>query len=262
MGVAEYGTGGLLLTPQAGATLRSGLSMAMAATGTRGKLVAGGASGFELAFKADALWVGTSIDGVDGPAGRLKATDAAVTRLRTGLEGSRSYTLGTGLSPKPSVEAGLRHDGGDAETGAGMDVGAGLVVSHTASGLAVDVRVRTLLVHHDENFRERGIALSFSYNPTPSTRSDSTRRWRRRGAGRQPAGPRRCGAARPWRAWRTAASRRATASTSASRRARTAVPAPPESVPGTALLQIGPVSARNVEVTAGRGLRSCRSDSR
>ena len=49
------------------------------------------------AFKADALWVGTSIDGVDGAAGRLKATAAAVTRFRTGLEGSRAYTLASRL---------------------------------------------------------------------------------------------------------------------------------------------------------------------
>ena len=142
--------------------------MAMAAAGTRGELVAGGASGFALAFKADALWVGTSIDGVDGPAGRLKATAAAVTRLRTGLEGSRDYTL-AGLALTPSVEVGVRQDGGDAETGAGMDVGAGLVVSDASTGLAVDVRVRTLLVHQAEGFRERGMALSLSYNPTPST---------------------------------------------------------------------------------------------
>ena len=168
-GVAGYGTGGLLLTPDSGQALESGLSMAMAAAGTRGELVAGGASGFELAFKADALWVGTAIDGVDGPAGRLKATDAAVTRFRTGLEGSRAYTLAGRLSLTPSVEVGLRHDGGDAETGAGMDVGAGLVVSDAGTGLAVDVRVRTLLVHQDEDFSERGVAVSLSYNPTPST---------------------------------------------------------------------------------------------
>ena len=128
-GVAGYGAGGMMLTPQGGPALESGLSMAMAAAGTRGELVAGGASAFELAFKADALWVGTSIDGVDGPAGRLKATAAAVTRFRTGLEGSRAYTFAGRLSLKPSVEVGLRHDGGDAETGAGMDVGGGLVVS-------------------------------------------------------------------------------------------------------------------------------------
>ena len=168
-GVTGYGAGGLWLTPNGGPALRSGLSMAMAAAGTRGELVAGGAGGFALAFKADALWVGTSIDGVDGAAGRLAATDAAVTRFRTGLEGSRAYTLAGRLSLRPSVEVGLRHDGGDAETGAGMDVGAGLVMADAATGLAVDVRVRTLLVHQAEGFRERGLAVSLSYNPTPST---------------------------------------------------------------------------------------------
>ena len=89
-GVTGYGKGALTLTPGEGAALTSGLSMAMAAAGTRGALVAGGASGFELAFKADALWVGTSIDGVEGPGGNLAATAAAVTRFRTGLEGARA----------------------------------------------------------------------------------------------------------------------------------------------------------------------------
>ena len=168
-GVAGYGVGGLLLTPDGAPALRSGLSMAMAAAGTRGELVAGGARGFELAFKTDALWVGTSLAGVDGPAGRLNAAEAAVTRFRTGLEGARTYTSGGPVSLTPSVEVGLRHDGGDAETGAGMDLGAGLIGSDASTGLAVDVRVRTLLVHQAEGFRERGMAVSLSYNPTPST---------------------------------------------------------------------------------------------
>ena len=168
-GVAGYGTGGMLLTPDGAPALESGLSMAMAAAGTRGELVAGGAGAFELAFKADALWVGTSIAGVEGPAGRLNAAEAAVTRFRTGLEGSRAYTPGSRVSLTPSVEVGLRHDGGDAETGAGMDVGVGLVVSDAATGLAVDVQVRMLVVHQADGFRERGMAVSLSYNPTPST---------------------------------------------------------------------------------------------
>ena len=168
-GVAGYGAGGLRLTPEGGPALESGLSMAMAAAGTRGELISGGAGGFALAFKADALWVGTSIDGVDGAAGRLAATSAAVTRFRTGLEGSRAYTLAGRLSLKPSVEVGLRHDGGDAETGAGLDVGGGLVVSDASTGLAVDLRVRMLVMHQAEGFRERGMAISLSYNPRPST---------------------------------------------------------------------------------------------
>ena len=168
-GVTGYGKGALTLTPGEGAALTSGLSMAMAAAGTRGELVAEDASGFELAFKADALWVGTSIDGVEGPGGNLAATAAAVTRFRTGLEAARGYTLGGRLSLRPSVEVGLRHDDGDAETGAGMDVGGGLVVSDTSTGLAVDLRVRMLVMHQADGFRERGMALSLSYNPTPST---------------------------------------------------------------------------------------------
>ena len=58
---------------------------------------------------------------------------------------------------------GLRHDGGDAETGAGMDIGGGLVASDARTGLAVDVRVRTLVAHQAEGFRERSVPVSVSY---------------------------------------------------------------------------------------------------
>ena len=50
-----------------------------------------------------------------------------------------------------------------------MDVGSGLVVSDSSTGLAVDLRVRMLVMHQAEGFRERGMAVSLSYNPTPST---------------------------------------------------------------------------------------------
>ncbi len=168
-GVTGYGRGGMLLSPAGGTALETGLSMAMVAAGTRGELVAGGADGFGLAFKADVLRVGTASEGVDGPGGRLAATAASVSRVRTALEGSRGLALRGRLSLRPSVEVGLRHDAGDAETGAGLDLGVGLVVSDASTGLAVDLRVRTLLVHEDAGFRERGVALSVSYDPTPST---------------------------------------------------------------------------------------------
>ena len=164
-GVTGYGKGALTLTPGEGAALTSGLSMAMGAAGTRGALVGGGASGFELAFKADALWVGTSIDGVEGPDGNLTATAAAVTRFRTGLEAARGYALAGRLSLRPSIEVGLRHDGGDAETGAGLDVGGGLVMSDASTGLAIDLRVRMLVMHQADGFRERGIAFSAELQP-------------------------------------------------------------------------------------------------
>ena len=101
-GVTGYGKGALTLTPGEGAALTSGLSMAMAAAGTRGALVAGGASGFELAFKADALWGGvadsTRLEAEVGyglPVGSL-----FVGTPRVGVSTSeygRDYRIGYGL---------------------------------------------------------------------------------------------------------------------------------------------------------------------
>ena len=170
-GVTGYGSGSLSLTPDGQSALETGVSMAMTAVGTRGELIGSRATGgFALAFKADALWVGAGSDLLDGAAGRLNASEAGVTRVRTALEGSRGYTLGGGrLSLTPSVEVGLRRDGGDAETGAGMDVGGGLAFTDTVTGLSLDVRVRTLVVHQAEGFRESGMSLSLGWDPTPSS---------------------------------------------------------------------------------------------
>ena len=166
--VAGYGAGGLLLNPGAGTPVETGLSMAMAAGGGRGQILGGG-EGFGLAFKADALWVGTRTDESNGPNGRLRGTSAAVNRLRTAIEGSQSMQVGGRIALTPSVEVGIRQDGGDAERGTGMDVGAGLVFADAMTGLSVDVRVRTLVVHQAEGYAERGVSISVSYNPTPST---------------------------------------------------------------------------------------------
>ena len=170
-GVTGYGTGALSLTPAGQTALKTGMSMAMAAAGTQGELIGSRATGgFALAFKADTLWVGAASELLDGAAGRLNASEAGVTRVRTALEGSRGFTLGGRLALTPSVEVGLRRDGGDAETGAGMDLGGGLAFTDAVTGLSLDVRVRTLVVHQADGFRDRGMSLSFGWDPTPSTR--------------------------------------------------------------------------------------------
>ena len=87
----------------------------------------GATGGFDLAFKADALWVGHGDRPRRQPGGRLAATTGAMSRLRTGLEGSRDYTLGGRLSLRPMVEVELRHDGGDPDTGPCMGLGSGVV---------------------------------------------------------------------------------------------------------------------------------------
>ena len=67
------------------------------------------------------------MDGVRGSAGSLAAAKADVTRLRIGFEGAW-HGIGTGGgSIVPALELGVRYDGGDAETGLGVDIGAGFI---------------------------------------------------------------------------------------------------------------------------------------
>ena len=169
-GVIGYGKGALTLTPGEAAPLTSGLSMAMAAAGTRGRvggrgrerLRAGVQGRCPVGWHVDrrrrrTRWEfgGDRGDGDPVPGRGWRAR--AATRSPAGCHSGRASRSDCGMTA------------GDAENGAGMDVGVGLVVSDTLTGLAVDLRVRMLVVHQAEGFRERGMALSLSYNPTPST---------------------------------------------------------------------------------------------
>ena len=64
---------------------------------------------------------------------------------------------------------GLRHDGGDAETGFGLDLGGGIVLSHPERGLQAELRGRGLLSHAAEGFRDRGFSGSLSWQQRPDS---------------------------------------------------------------------------------------------
>ena len=137
-GVAGYGEGTLTVTPAnedgtSQAAIRTDLELAMGAVGLRGTLVQAPAEGgFELAVKTDAMGVRTRSASVPGLAG----ASAEVTRLRLGLEGSRPFRFEGGAELRPSVEVGVRQDGGDAETGFGVDVGGGIAWTDPQRGLS------------------------------------------------------------------------------------------------------------------------------
>jgi len=68
------------------------------------------------------------------------------------------------------VTLGVRHDGGDAETGFGVGLGAGLGWSAPALGLAAEVVGRTLLAHEADGLKDRGYTASVAYDPRPETK--------------------------------------------------------------------------------------------
>ena len=92
-----------------------------------------------------------------------------MTRLRLGLEGSwRIATEGDG-SVTPKLELGVRQDGGDAETGSGMELGAGIAWSDPGAGLSLDLSGRTLITHTEEDLENEGFSVSFHYDPKPAS---------------------------------------------------------------------------------------------
>ena len=170
-GVAGYGEGTLKVEPEAQAALETDMDLAMASVGVRSILMkAPPGGGAELAIKSDAMAVRTTSEAVStAGAGNLAASEADVTRIRLGLEGSRAFRFAGSASLTPSVELGVRHDGGDAETGFGADIGAGLAWSDPARGLSADMRARGLLTHEDGSFRERGFAGTLAWDPAPES---------------------------------------------------------------------------------------------
>ena len=112
----------------------------------------------------------TSSDEVRGTAGSLAASQSDVTRLRLGLEGTwRAIDTGRDGTFLPTLEIGMRHDGGDADTGFGIDIGAGLAWSDPVRGVEAQANARGLLTHAAGGFREHGLAGSVSWNPNRSS---------------------------------------------------------------------------------------------
>ena len=160
-GTLGYGSGRLTLTPDgAESSLQTDMTNAMAAFGGRGVLsMRGGETGqFELALRSDAMLTDTASMAVAG----LSAGEGATSRIRLILEGAGSVPAFGGVLA-PRVEAGLRYDGGDAETGAGLEVGGGL--AYDKARLTVQVDGRVLLTHRDRDYEEWGYSLSFVYKP-------------------------------------------------------------------------------------------------
>ena len=127
--------------------------------------------GFELAARSDAQLVRMRSDAATGSDdGDLRASDTDTTRVRVMLEGSRAFALDGGGALAPTFEAGLRHDGGDAETGAGIELGGGLRYTVPAAGLTAEAKVRGLVAHQDADYSEWGASGSLRVEPHASGR--------------------------------------------------------------------------------------------
>ncbi|MYJ44285.1 MAG: hypothetical protein F4069_02985, partial [Rhodothermaceae bacterium] len=120
----------------------------LVAAGATGTLAEGGAA--RLSYTADAFVV---------RAAAKDLTRVRASQLRAGLEGS----VLVGRTLRPYVEAALRRDGGDAETGLGLEVGGGVRLVPPGGRIRAEVRARGLVTHVSAGFTEWGVAATLRY---------------------------------------------------------------------------------------------------
>jgi hypothetical protein len=136
----------IAINPDGGKEVETGMTMtALGAVDARVDLSL--APGWLLAVQADAQTV-HMVSAEKEP--ELPVLETATNRVRLGLETSYAFLVGEGMSLAPTLEAGLRHDGGAAETGFGLDAGGGLRFTAASIGLMVDAHGSAALSNWSE----------------------------------------------------------------------------------------------------------------
>ena len=157
-GATGWGRGMLGITPTLGAALETELTNMMAVAGGRVVLRAAREAGssFELAIRSDMLWTSTTSE----KEGTFPEATGQTRRGRAVLVGGGNIS-GLGGVVRPTLEAGVRQDQGDAENGVGFEVGGGL--SWMAGGLSLQVNGRMQLAFEDDSYEEWGYGGSLTY---------------------------------------------------------------------------------------------------
>ncbi len=159
-GVAGFGRGELDTTV-AGTTTTSGSNLRSQLAMVGGEQALTQVGRFDLALRGDAALASLETDQGVGAADGL-ATD--VHRLRLGLEGSFSADTGEGGMLEPFGQVNVRTDGGDGETGSGLELAGGVRMMTPA--FTLEAQGRTLALHGADDYREAGFSLLATLNPS------------------------------------------------------------------------------------------------
>ncbi len=167
-GAVGRGTGALTLTPEGEGSIEADLDWSMVSAGLRGGLFGAAGHGPAVTLVSDVLWSRTGSGRVEAGEehSSLASSEADTSRLRLGLEGSWALTLGNVGAVTPKLEAGVRHDDGDAGQGFGVEVGGGLAWTLPALGVTLDVSGRTLVTHEDDGQEAHGFSAALNFDPS------------------------------------------------------------------------------------------------
>ncbi len=160
--IAGFGGGDVDLTREhiGGVTESSDVSMAMVMGGLERALQMEleALRGAALSLRGDAGFLSLDTDG-----GSDRAVDdlaASVSRLRLGVEATWNLRGTT-----PFLEMAGRLDGGDGQTGGGIELAGGLRHAFPESGLAVEAKARVLALHTGDGYSESGFGATATFDP-------------------------------------------------------------------------------------------------
>ena len=157
-----YGWGEVEIDDEAAGRVQSSdltqWTVAAGATGTlfsRADLIEGGTTSLKL--KGEGSLAQGEVEG----SGMIEGVTVDATRLRLSFEASHAHEFASGGTLTPSVELGLRHDGGDGETGTGMELGGRL--RYLSQGLTIEGHGRVLVAH--DGYEEWGVGGLIRLDP-------------------------------------------------------------------------------------------------
>ena len=149
-GIGGFGTGEAEVSDGT-----SDLSMSLGMLGVRAQLVGSATGGLDLDLIGDAGI--TKLSTADSESASLSDLEASVQRVRVGLEASRTSDMGNGMLVTPFAQVAGRYDGGDGQTGNGLEVAGGLRIAGGRAGL--EARGRFLAMHTGEEVKEHGVSV-------------------------------------------------------------------------------------------------------
>ena len=158
-GTIAVGRGNLGTTVVGTDDASSMLKSQLAAIGGRHRLT--NSARFELAVRGDIA--ASRIATAEGESGS-DDLQANIHRLRTGIETSYSLDLFTNTTFTPFGQLNLRADGGDGDTGSGLEFTGGLKVMRNA--YSIEVMGRTFETRGEDAHSESGITMTATVNPS------------------------------------------------------------------------------------------------
>ncbi len=143
-GTAGYGRDGIEIDDALSGRHASNIRMTTGAVGGSDRLLSAGTTALRLKGEGMLTWIA-----VEG-GGSIEPLTLDVRRLRLLLEGSHEKELASGGQLTPSLEVGVRHDGGDGARGVGLEFGGKLRYLDPELGLTLEARSRWLAAHRDD----------------------------------------------------------------------------------------------------------------